>query len=75
MTPEPRRKDKGTKGTEPAGSEPAESGEAPHEEYTYYRETDRGDRSPERADARREADLQPGSPEGEVGEKKERESQ
>ena len=65
MSPEPRRKDEHRNREENAGRKPDEAGTATPEEYTAYRERDRGDRKPEKAEAVREADLQPGRPEAE----------
>ena len=59
MAPEPRRKDEGPSKERPAGLEPAEETAPPPEEFTTYRETGEGE-SAGTAEARREADLQPG---------------
>lgn len=65
MAPEPRRKDRNRAKEKPAGLEPAEQDGPPPEEYTSYREVRPGEAEPGSAEARREADLQPGTPKSE----------
>lgn len=60
--PEPKRKDEGGAREKPAGPEPGEKQDQPHEEYTDYRENEgAGAEDPE---AEREAGLQPGRTNG-----------
>ena len=60
--PEPKRKDDGGAREKPAGLEPGEKQDQPHEEYTDYREAEGG--RPEDPEAEREAELQPGRTNG-----------
>lgn len=64
MAPEPRRKDRHAR-EKPAGLEPVEKEGPPPEEYTGYREVRPEKATDDTAEARREADLQPGTPESE----------
>lgn len=64
MAPEPRRKDRNPARERPAGLEPAEESAPPPEEYTTYPDADREETRDREAEARREAEMQPGGKDG-----------